>query len=58
MDNQTFQRYEKELSGLTDTQLQAVKNILEFNLIGLLIGSKAEVALKLELVNSEIAKRA
>ena len=46
-----------EIATLPLTQLQAVRNILEFNLRGILIGNRAEVALKLGMVEIELKRR-
>jgi hypothetical protein len=47
----------QELENLSPEQLDAIKNIFEFNLRGVLIGDRDEIQQKLNLVNAEIARR-
>lgn len=52
-----IQAIKRELRTLGMTELEAIKNLFEFNLRGLLIGNRREIIRKLKLVNAEIEFR-
>jgi len=58
MDLKVRRDIEKELETLTQEQLLACRNILEFSLKGILVGDRKDIQERLDLVYEEIGIRA
>ena len=52
----TKQEMKNQINSMTVKELNAFKNILEFNLRGIFIGNRNEVILKLGLVNDRLTE--
>ena len=58
MDSKVRQEIVRELETLTQEQLVACRNILEFSLKGILVGDRKDTQERLDLVYEEIGIRA
>jgi hypothetical protein len=58
MDSDTRKKISQELWELSFEKLLACRNILEFNLNGVLVGDKEDTQTRLDMVNEEINRRA